>query len=262
MAKKATKKTTTKRSINKKVEPSIDKKPEFKPKSFKAVSIDAIQRFEEIRESLGKNTKDPEAFEAIIMAYKSPGNDENTESEEIRNLKEEIEHKQGLIEGLGLSERKKDIDIQSLSTQLADVKSKLEIANQENISLKDKSTGDTEIQKAKELMLTSITELGFDKWENLKESFIFNKNALNEATQEIEKLKKENKTLLQNKVTISGEEFIAKITSDNFEIARRYRSALTKAGHITGDPENYPNELLNFCIPHSLRILYGKLSNS
>jgi hypothetical protein len=51
---------------------------------------------------------------------------------------------------------------------------------------------------------------------------------------------------------LTGNQFIAEMSEENYKMARKCRPFLAKDKKISGDPDSYPNELMNIAVPYYL----------
>jgi SMC interacting uncharacterized protein involved in chromosome segregation len=105
----------------------------------------------------------------------------------------------------------------------------------------------------------AIIELGFKSFEE----FVTQYKHVNET---VNRLSKENKQLTDQAanvkpegVQLTGKQFIADVTEDNFKIITHYAKQLYDKKIITGDREKLPNEVINWAVKKAMVFTFGKL---
>lgn len=138
-----------------------------------------------------------------------------------------------------------DEERNKLNEALAEVE-RLKAANNELLLLGN------QVEQITNLVYPAIREAGFEEFTDFVNDYNKKKEVISHLNEKLE-------TVLAGSVQLNGNEFIASLNQNNFDLAGKYRSTLFNTKIITSDNENFPNDLINWAVPIALKVHFGKL---
>jgi DNA repair exonuclease SbcCD ATPase subunit len=230
-------------------------------KGFSNVLITDLDTFAKLKDKAGDNVTDAEMLSMLIASYSS-GNNQDTQklTNEITTLHDEIlrikeKHDQEITARIDQH--------QKLQQDFGDLRDKYLLV----VKSTGSETHDTAIEFIKGAN-DKIQELQAVITEQAN-----NSNGSAELTQQLEtckqeletlendkiELEKQIKELKANKVELTGNQFIADISDENYNRIDHYKIDLYKKKLISGDSETLPNEVINWAILKAMQVTFGKL---
>lgn len=238
-----------KKPIKKRDQTSLSKKAEqlTTKKGFSNVLISDLDKFAALKEKAGDNVTDAEMLALLIKSYSGSDHQDTSKfTEEITTLHDEIQRITKEKDLLTMQITEQQITIDGLKDQIAS-----HSPNQEITDLQ------TKIQELQAIITEQAnSNAGSD---DLKKQLESCKQDIETLENDKTELEKQVKELKANKIELTGNQFIADVSDENYQRIDRYKIDLYKKKLISGDSEALPNEVINWAINKALQVTFGKL---